>query len=235
MVPPNGLNHVVLFSHSFERDRLSLSRRTRNNRFTRVSNEIHRLVHYINASDTPHPNVPSPGRDLMYVPNFSWQYLGYNLRPLMEGLCWILAAMTAGLHEALTDLHPQNGWAGNPPEAVVAADGVNHGHQQGSANRKRSGEEAADERIVVGVVMERLGNHSPHRLVQGVLESMDRSKFRIVAFSRDYFTDYPDAGQAILRAVEEVVVLEWHEFATGLSDPFADRRLIATVKVRVGL
>lgn len=188
-------------------------------------------MHYINASDTPHLNVPSPGRDLMYGPNFSWQYLGYNLRPLMEGLCWILAAVTAGLHEATTGLHPQNGWAENLSEVVVVADGMDQDRQQISASRKRRGG-ADDERIVVGVVMERLGNHSPHRLVQGVLECMDRSKFRLVAFSRDYFRDYPDAGQAVLRAAEEVVVLEWHKFAAGLSDPFADRRLIAAAKVR---
>eukprot|EP00752_Nemacystus_decipiens_P002918 g2715.t1 len=109
---------------------------------------------------------------------------------------------------------------------------MNEARQQIFATRKRS-EGGGDDRIVVGVVMERLGNHSPHRLVQGVLESMDRSKFHLVAFSRDYATDYPDAGQAILRAVEEVVLLEWHKFATGLSDPFADRRLIAKAKVDV--
>lgn len=181
-------------------------------------------MHYIKTSDTPHPNVPSPGRDLVYMPNFSWQYLGHSMRPLMEGLCWILAKMTAGLHEAATGLHPQNGWKENPPEAVAADDMVNGGA------RNRSG--GGDGRIVVGVVMDGLENHSPHRLIQGVLESMDRSKFRLVAFTRDYFADYPAAGQGVLRAVEEVMVLEWHPFAKGLSDPFADRRLIAKAKVR---
>lgn len=218
--------------HSFER---VFHFRDDFNRFSRVSNEIRRLVDYIKTPDTPRLNVPSPGRDLMYLPNFSWQYMGYNMRPVMEGLCWILAAMTAGLHEATTGLHPLHGWDKNPSEAVVVADGMTvQEHEQMYATREERSEEEeeGDERIVVGVVMERLGNHSPHRLVQGVLESMDRSKFRLVAFSRDYFADYPDAGQAVLRAVEEVVVLEWHPFAAGLSEPFSDRRLIAKAKVR---
>eukprot|EP00903_Cladosiphon_okamuranus_P020162 g18511.t1 len=204
-----------------------------NIRFSRVSNEIRRLVDYIKAPGTPHLNMPSPGRDLVFLPNFSWQYMGYNMRPVMEGLCWILAAMTAGLHDATTGLHPLHGWDKEPPEAVVVADDmIVQEHEPIPATREERSEEG-DGRIVVGVVMERLGNHSPHRLVQGVLESMDRSEFRLVAFSRDYFEDYPDGGKAVLQAVEEVVVLEWHPFATGLSDPFSDRRLIAEAKVDI--
>lgn len=157
--------------------------------FLRVSGEIRRLMHHIKTSDTPLRNVPSPGRDLVNIPSFSWQYLGHNMRPLMEGLCWILVAMTAGL-QATTGLHPQNGWD-KKSEAVVVAGGMDQDREQISATCKKSGR---DERIVVGVVMERRGNHSPHRLVQGVLESMDRSKFRLVAFSRDYFSGLPRRG-----------------------------------------
>lgn len=148
------------------------------------------------------------------------------MRPLMEGLCWILAAMTAGIHDAVTGLHPQNGWDINPSGTVADSQEV---EREVAATRAKS---RGDKRIVVGVVMERRGNTSPHRLIQGVLDGMDRSKFRLVAFSRDYVADYPDAGQAVLQAAEEVVVLRWHPFVTGLADPFSDRRTIAMAKVR---
>lgn len=184
-------------------------------------------MNYIKTCDTPYRNVPNPGRDLVNIPSFSWQLLGHNMRPVMEGLCWIPAAITAGLHGATIGLHPQNGWDEKPSEAVVA-DGKDRDFQQISASSERPWRDA---RIVVGVVMERRGNPCPHLLVQGVLESMDRSKFYLVAFLRDYLADYPDAGQAVLR--DEVVVLEWHPFAKGLADPFADRRAIARAKVRL--
>jgi len=169
----------------------------------------------------------------MNLPNASWQYMGYSMRPVMEGLCWILAAMTAGLHEATPGLHPMHGWSKDPSEAAVAVadDMMAQDHELISAAGEERSKEG-DERIVVGVVMERLGNHSPHRLVQGILESMDRSKFRLVAFSRRDYADYPDGGQAVLRAVEEVVALKWHLFAAGLPEPFSDRILIAKAKVR---
>ncbi|CAN0533249.1 unnamed protein product [Ectocarpus sp. 12 AP-2014] len=32
------------------------------------------------------------------------------MRALMERLCWILAAMTVGLHEAIARLQPRNAW-----------------------------------------------------------------------------------------------------------------------------
>lgn len=185
----------------------------------------------IQKSVTPYGNVPNPGRDLVYIPSFSWSYLGRSMRPLMEGLCWIFAAMTAGLHEAAAGLDPRHGWSNHL--SVGVADEMGQDNQRIKMNvtssRARS---ARDDRIVVGVVMERRGNNSPHRLIQGVLEGMDRSKFRLVVFSRDYVADYPAAGQAVLQAAEEVVVFEWHRFVTGLADPFADRNLIAMAQAR---
>lgn len=141
--------------------------------------------------------------------------------------------MTAGLHEAAAGLDPRLGW-GNHLSGEVA-DQTDQDRSQLTENkvtvsRTRSGR---DGRIVVGVVMERRGNHSPHRLIQGVLEGMDRSKFRLVVFSRDYVADYPAAGQAVLQAAEEVVIFQWHPFVTGLADPFTDRRLVAMSQARV--
>ncbi|CAM9364793.1 unnamed protein product [Ectocarpus sp. 4 AP-2014] len=77
-------------------------------RFSRVSAEIRRLVEHIQTSDTPLRNVPNPGRDLKHIPRFSWQHLGRKMRALVESLCWILAAMTVGLHEAIARLQPRN-------------------------------------------------------------------------------------------------------------------------------
>lgn len=134
--------------------------------------------------------------------------------------------MTTGIQNAVTGLHPQSGWDINP--SGTAADS-HEAEKDAAATRARSGR---DGRIVVGIVMERRGNTSPHRLIQGVLDCMDRSKFRLVAFSRDYVADYQAAGQAVLQAAEEVVVLRWHPFVTGLADPFSDRRTIAMAKVR---
>lgn len=188
-------------------------------------------MHDIQTSGTPYRNVPSPGRDLVYIPSFSWPYLGQNMRPLMEGLCWIFAAMTVGLHKAAAGLDPRYGW-NNHPSGGVADETSQHSKRtetNATASHTRPGR---DGRIVVGIVMERRGNHSPHRLIQGVLEGMDRSKFRLVVFSRDYVADYPAAGQAILQAAEEVVIFEWHPFVTGLADPFADRRLVEQAQAR---
>jgi len=139
--------------------------------------------------------------------------------------------MTAGLHDAVTGLHPQSGWDKN--HSGTATDRMHSDTQEmeteAAVTRARSGR---DERMTVGIVMERRGNTSPHLLLHGVLDGLDRSKFRLVAFSRDYVADYPDAGQAVLQAAEEVVVLRWHPFVTGLADPFSDRRTIAKAKVR---
>lgn len=141
--------------------------------------------------------------------------------------------MTAGLHEAAAGLDPRFGWGKHPYGGVAGQtdqDSSQLAEMKVTASRKRPGR---DGRIVVGVVMERRGNHSPHRLIQGVLEGMDRSKFRLVVFSRDYVADYPAAGQAVLQAAEEVVIFQWYPFVTGLADPFADRRLVAMAQARI--
>ena len=62
-----------------------------------------RLAQDIQMFGTRRFNLSDPGRDIGYMPSFSWQYMGRNMRPLMETLCWILAAMTATLHEAPPD------------------------------------------------------------------------------------------------------------------------------------
>ncbi|CAM9753945.1 unnamed protein product [Ectocarpus sp. 12 AP-2014] len=80
--------------------------------------------------------------------------------------------------------------------------------------------------------MEGWGNRSPHRLIQGVLERMDRSRFRLVVLSRDYTGYYCEADRALLEAAEEVKTFPWHPFAEGLTDPFADRGVIASVHAR---
>ncbi|CAN0021785.1 unnamed protein product, partial [Ectocarpus sp. 12 AP-2014] len=158
---------------------------------------------------------PNPGQDLIHIPSFSWQYLGRNMRALMERLCWILAAMTVGLHEAIARLQPRN-----------AATATDHPTPPPSKATR-------DVRITVGFMMERWGNRSPHRLIQGVLERMDRSRFRLVVFSRDYTGYYCEDGKALLEAAEEVKTFPWHPFAEGLTDPFADRGVIASVHAQV--
>ncbi|CAM9294812.1 unnamed protein product, partial [Scytosiphon promiscuus] len=198
------------------------------NRYARISGGIGRLRHYIQTSAHPLPNVASPGRDLAYIPSYSWAYLGYSMRFLMESMCWILAAITAGLHEAAGGLQPQAGWASEDQEGLETEKGPfeGEGPPQRFANR-RLPPTARHRRIVLGVVMERHGNQSPHRLIQGVLEGLDRAKFRLVMFTRDYVAEYSDAGQALLKLADEVLVLSWHPFAKGLADPFADRGVIA--------
>lgn len=78
--------------------------------------------------------------------------------------------------------------------------------------------------------MERHGNQSPHRLIQGVLESLNPARFRLVMFTRDYVTEYSEAGQALLEIADEIVILPWHRFVKGLADPFADRELISSAQ-----
>ena len=180
-------------------------------------------------------NLSDPGRDIGYMPSFSWQYMGRNMRPLMETLCWILAAMTATLHEAPPTLHPDVGWDNTP--VMDAHQNRQRTEEGGGSERQRATTKpvtsgrGVDGRINVGVVLERRTNHSPHRLIQGVLEGMDRSKFRLVAFAHDHEIDYPPAGEAVLEAAEEVFVLPWHPFVSGMPDPFAERKIIIMAQV----
>lgn len=198
-----------------------------------MSAEIRRLVEHIQTSDTPLRNVANPGRDLIHIPSFSWQYLGRNVRPLMESLCWILAAMTAGLHEAIARLQPRNAWDNSISSVRQGTTGAfGEGQQPQISLTPPPSATTRDVRITVGFVMERWGNRSPHRLIQGVLEGMDRSRFRLVVFSRDYTGYDCEAGKALLEAAEEVKIFPWHPFAEGLADPFADRGVIASVQAR---
>ncbi|CAB1102766.1 unnamed protein product [Ectocarpus sp. CCAP 1310/34] len=135
------------------------------------------------------------------------------MRPLMESLCWILAALMVGLHEAIAQLQPRKAWT--------------------TASLLEDKERRGRVRITVGFVMERWGNRSPHHLIQRILESVDRSRFRLVVFSRDYTDCYCEAGQALPEAAEEVKIFPWHPFVEGLTDPFADRGVIASVQVDV--
>lgn len=219
-------------------------------RFSRVSREVQRLVHEIQAFDPPYRNVPNPGRDLGYIPSFSWQYVGRNMRPLMESLCWILAAMTAGLHDATPALHPHRGWNGSPRQvqAPRRAHEPAMGHKEATSHTSSvtmkpspstsgHGHDGDVKKITVGVVMERRSNHSPHRLIQGVLEGLDRSRFRVVVFAHGADSDdtYPPAGTAIMEAADEVLIMPWHRFVTGMSDPFVERQVVAKEKVRTVL
>lgn len=81
-------------------------------RYSRIYKGMQQLVKEVRARHQPFQNLLSPARHLVYMPSFSWQYLGRNMRPLMEALCWILAAMAAGLHDASPALHPDKGWGG---------------------------------------------------------------------------------------------------------------------------
>ncbi|CAM9501453.1 unnamed protein product [Ectocarpus sp. 6 AP-2014] len=138
--------------------------------FLRVSAEIRRLVEHIQAPDTPLRNVPNPGQDLRHIPNFSWQYLGRNMRPLMESLCWILAAMAVGLHEAIARLQPRNAWDNSTSSGRQGTRGAfGEGEQPQTSLTPPPSIATRDVRITVGFVVERWGNRSPHRLIQGVL------------------------------------------------------------------
>lgn len=196
-----------------------------------------RLAHDIQMLGTRRFILSDPGRDIGYMPSFSWQYMGRNMRPLMETLCWTLAAMTVTLHEAPPTLHPGAGWdnmavAGAHKDRQRAEEGEEGGSEIKQAETKpvASGK-GVDGRISVGVVLERRTNHSPHRLIQGVLEGMDRSRFRLVAFAHDHEVGYPPAAEAVLEAAEEVFVLPWHPFVSGMPDPFAERKIIIREQV----
>lgn len=196
-----------------------------------------RLAHDIQMLGTGRFNLSDPGRDIGYMPSFSWQYMGRNMRPLMETLCWTLAAMTVTLHEAPPTLRPGAGWE------ITPLTGAPKGKQHAEEEKERRSEQKRAKpkpvasgmgvggRISVGVVLERRTNHSPHRLIQGVLEGMDRSRFRLVAFAHDHELDYPPAGEAVLEAAEEVFVLPWHPFVSGMPDPFAERSIIIMAQV----
>lgn len=196
-----------------------------------------RLVHEIQQSQPPFPDVVNPGRDLAYMPSFSWQYMGRNMRPLMQALCWVLAAMTPRLHEATPWLHPRTGWD-CPPGSEVHDDGNSAGNERGVAEQGQPQERPTTSKtesngktiISIGLVMERRDNHSPHRLIQGVVEGIDRSRFRVVVFARNYPDAYPAAGRAVLEAADEVFILPWHPFAAGIPDPFAERKIVAVAQ-----
>lgn len=198
-----------------------------------------RLARDMQVLDTQRFNLSYPGRNIGYMPSFSWQYMGRNMRPLMETLCWTLAAMTVTLHEAPPTLHPGVGWDEIPMSDALEARqrakaellGEEKGRKRPETKPVTSGRRGTDERINVGVVLERRTNHSPHRLIQGVLEGMDRSRFRLVAFAHDHEVDLPPAGQAVLEAVEEVYVLPWDLFVSGMPDPFAEREIIVMAQV----
>lgn len=167
------------------------------------------------------------------------------MRPLMEALCWVLATMSAGLQDAVFGLDPQRGWLRStrdggietasisPPETLdeMTSEPLRASRPGASPGAGLIQEIISRPRIVVGVVMEKRGNHSPHRLLQGVLERMDRSKFRIVAFAHPV-ADYPPAAKAILHAVEEVLELPWHPFVHGIPDTLAAREKLAKTKAR---
>lgn len=207
---------------------------------------MQRLVNSIQMSDRipHHQKVNSPGRDIVYIPSFSWQYMGRGMRPLMEALCWVLAAMTAGLHEVAPALHPSAGWDFEPRSSFGEEKHLHGGRRlstdlsfveeedgskklNSTLTRKACTTAGTQEKIAVGVIMERRDNHSPHRLIHGVLKGLDRSRFRVLAFVRDYIGEYPLAGRAVIQSADEVVVLPWHTFATGTSDPFREREVIA--------
>lgn len=208
-------------------------------RFSRVSREFRRLKREIQAFRPPYHNLPHPGRDLGYIPSFSWQYMGRNMRPLMESLCWILAAMTAGLHDATPALHPRRGWGGTPfrlqahlaHEPITKHRGVTSDTSVETKSSTR-GYHGVN-KITVGVVMERRTNHSPHRLIQGVIEGLDRSRFRFVVFAHDLGSGdtYPPAGTAIMEAADNILIMRWHHLVSGMSDPFVEREVVAKAKV----
>lgn len=212
-------------------------------RFLRVSREMDRLRHDIRTHEQLFRNVLSPGRNLAYMPSFSWQYIGRNMRPLMEALCWVLAAMTVGLHDVGSkSLHPWTGWnsrfsatqEGDGSTNMVERVDATQQKEQGAVviNRELQAREEGQERITVGVVMERRDNHSPHRLIQGIVEGIDRLKFRVVVFVREDVSKYPPAGKAIVAAADEVLILPWHPFVKGLPKPFAERAIVTMAQVR---
>lgn len=203
-------------------------------RFLRVSREMDRLRQDIQTHERPFRNVLSPGRNLAYMPSFSWQYIGRNMRPLMETLCWVLAAMTAGLHDVGSErLHPWTGW-NSSVSATQKGNGSRNVVERMDATHRElwTREKGCQERITIGVVMERRDNHSPHRLIQGVVEGIDRSKFRVVVFVRKDISKYPPAGKAILEAADKVLVLPWHPFVKGLPEPFAERKIVTMAQAR---
>ncbi|CAM9109444.1 unnamed protein product, partial [Discosporangium mesarthrocarpum] len=188
-------------------------------RYIAKSEAMHRLVlelpervpGYLNRSQ-----ASSPGKDLIFMPSFSWQYLGYNMRPLMEALCKVLAAIAPGIHEAVPTLHPVGGWT------MLTGKG-------GDANKICGLKQG---RISVGVLMERDTNHSPHTLIQRVFEDLSRLRFCLVVFAHEN-AHYPPAGNAILEAADEVVILPWHPLVSGAPDTLKERELIAAVKLDV--
>lgn len=199
---------------------------------------MERLAHDIQMFGTRNFNLSDPGRDIGYMPSFSWQYMGRNMRPLMETLCWTLAAMTVTLHEAPPTLHPGAGWDNRPVSKAHEDRQRAAEEDKGGSERKRakaipvaSEKAVVGGRITIGVVLERRTNHSPHRLIQSVLEGMDRSRFRLVAFAHEHMVEYPPAGEAVLEAAEEVFVLPWHPFVSGMPDPFAERKIIIMAQV----
>ncbi|CAM9178949.1 unnamed protein product [Ectocarpus sp. 13 AM-2016] len=134
-------------------------------RFSRVSAEIRRLVEHIQTSDTPLRNAPNPEQDLIHVPSFCWQYLGRNMRALTESLCWIFAAMTVGLHEAIARLQPRNAWDNSISSGRQGTRGASgEGQQPQITLTPLLSIATRDVRITVEFVMERWGNRSPHRL-----------------------------------------------------------------------
>lgn len=165
--------------------------------------------------------------------------MGRNMRPLMESLCWILAAMTVGLHDATPALHPRRGWRSSPlrvqahraPEPTTGHRGVTSDTivETKSSTRGHDGVN----KITVGVVMERRTNHSPHRLIQGVIEGLDRSRFRVVVFAHDLGSGdtYPPAGTAVMEAADDILIMRWHRLVAGMSDPFVEREVVAKAKV----
>lgn len=182
-------------------------------------------------------DTPDAVSYLIHLPSFSWQYLGRNVRPLMEALCWVLGIMTAGLHDAAPGLHPLNGW-GNP-DAPVDVDLTREGPTKSAQVRARDHEIAvarqqpasrSEDKVVVGVVMEKRSNHSPHRLFQSIVEGVDRRSFCVVVFAQPT-RGYPAAARAIFDAADEVVAMPWHPKVEGLPNVAASRKAVAGAKV----
>ncbi|CAM9425748.1 unnamed protein product [Choristocarpus tenellus] len=187
-------------------------------RYVAKSKAMHRLILDLEVGTiVSKDEVPAPGKDLIFIPSFSWPYLGFNMRPLMESMCSVLVAMAPGIHGEASGLHPVHGW--REPSGVTE-------------ERDHETHQGYSEYITIGVVMERSSNSSPHNLLYAVLKGLSQSKFQLIAFAHEK-TDYPPAGVEILEAADRVITMPWHPLANGIPDTWREREVIAAAKVDV--
>lgn len=146
-------------------------------------------------------------------PNMPWQYLGYGVRPLLEGLTGGVYAMTPDLALPAAGLDPVKGWL--PEETVQEEDAA----------------DAADKRIRVGVLLERVNIHSPALVMEPILSHLDRSRFEVVMLAED--ANYPEDGNRMLAAADSVVWMPNRDGYKSILDEFAPHRESGTERRKV--